>query len=288
MNGDTTDSPNAEQQEYWSATPSGRKWLTYEDHLDAAMAPILDLVVQRAKLQPGERVIDIGCGTGASLLAAAERVGPTGDVLGLDIAEPFLERAAARAAQAGLANVSVRQGDAQVASFDGPPRDVLISRFGMMFFADPQAAFANLSRALRPGGRMCFAAWGGFSSNPWFRLPFEAAADRLGTPPPADPDAPGPMGFQNAERVTGLMRAAGLQDVRCDSVDVLMTPMGRVEDVATQCLRVGPAARLMRFFEGNQEDAAEIEQDITRRLHEMITSDGLRIPAQINLFEARV
>ncbi|WP_372574392.1 class I SAM-dependent methyltransferase [Ruegeria jejuensis] len=282
------DTPNADQKDYWSATPSGIKWLTYEDHLDAAMAPILDLVVQRAGLQPGERVIDIGCGTGASLLAAAELVGPTGDVLGLDIAKPFLERAAARAVQAGLANVSVREGDAQVAPFDGPSRDVMISRFGMMFFADPQAAFANLARALRTGGRMCFAAWGGFSGNPWFRLPFEAAADRLGTPPPADPDAPGPMAFQNVERVTGLMRAAGLRDVRCDVVDVLMTPMGRIEDVAAQCLRVGPAARLMNFFEGNQEDAAAIEQDIARRLDQMNTPDGLRVPAQINLFEARI
>ncbi|MEX0349533.1 MAG: class I SAM-dependent methyltransferase [Paracoccaceae bacterium] len=280
--------PNADQQEYWSATPSGIKWLTYEDHLDAAMAPILDLIIDRARLRLGERIIDIGCGTGASLLAAAKQVGPEGDVLGLDISTPFLERAAARALQAGLTNVSVRQDDAQVARFDSPLRDALISRFGMMFFADPQAAFANLARALRPGGRMCFAAWGGFSNNPWFRLPFEAAAARLGTPPPADPDEPGPMGFQNVERVTGLMHAAGLRDVTCEIADVLMTPLGSLEDVAKQCLRVGPAARLMRFFEGTKEDAEAIEQDIAGRIKALNTADGLRVPSRINLFQATI
>lgn len=283
------ETPNADQEDYWSNSPSGVKWLTYEDKLDAAMAPILDLVIERAALQPGERVLDIGCGTGASVLAAANRVGTTGHVLGLDISAPFLERARARAAQAGVGHyVSVRAGDAQVAPLVDEARDVMISRFGMMFFSDPQAAFANLATALRPGGRMCFAAWGGFDGNPWFRIPAQAAARQLGTPPPSDPDAPGPMGFQNAGRVTGLMQAAGLGEVRCDVVEVLMTPIGNADEVARQCLRVGPAARLMTLFEGTPSDATAVEQDITARLAPMRKEDGLRIPARINLFHATV
>ncbi|MCL6282169.1 methyltransferase domain-containing protein [Ruegeria sp. 2012CJ41-6] len=282
------DMPNADQLEYWSTSPSGVKWLTYEDHLDAAMATALDLVLDRAALQPGERVLDIGCGTGASLLAAAGKVGPAGAVLGLDISTPFLDRAQSRADHAGMRNIAVRQADAQVALFDGPPWDVLISRFGVMFFTDPQAAFANLALALRPGGRMCFAAWGGVSDNPWFRLPFEAATRRLGTAPASDPDAPGPMGFQNAGRVTALMQAAGLDAVTCDAVDLLMTPLGTAEEVADLCLRVGPASRVMTHFEGTQADAQAIREDLIARLQPFATPAGLRIPARINLFEARV
>ncbi|MFA3915675.1 class I SAM-dependent methyltransferase [Ruegeria hyattellae] len=282
------DMPNTDQHEYWSSSPSGIKWLTYEDRLDAAMATVLDLVIDRAALQPGERVLDIGCGTGASLLAAAEKVGSAGAVLGLDISPPFVDRAQSRARDAGVNNILVRHADAQVALFDGPPRDVLISRFGMMFFADPQAAFANLARALRPGGRMCLAAWGGVSDNLWFRLPFEAATRRLGTPPASDPDAPGPMGFQNAARVTGLMQAAGLREVTCDEIDILMTPLGTAEEVADLCLRVGPASRVVTHFEGSHADAQAIREDLMARLQPFGTPAGLRIPAPINLFEARV
>lgn len=278
--------PNQDQQEYWSASPSGQKWLTYEDQLDAAMAPILDLVIDRAALQHGDRVLDIGCGTGASLIAAARQVGPNGRVLGLDISQPFLDRAAERAKTAGFTHIETRCADAQTASFTDPPFDALISRFGVMFFADPQAAFANMARTLRPAARMTFAAWSGLAQNPWFRLPAEAAQRILGPSPPAEPDAPGPLGFQNAERVQRLLRAAGLKNVRCETLQIAMTPQGTAEEVAQLCLRVGPVSRLMSLHNGTPSDAQTILTDLADQLAAFKTAQGLMVPAEIHLFQA--
>lgn len=281
------DSPNADQRDYWSASPSGAKWLTYEDQLDAVLAPVLDLVIARSEIGPGDKVLDIGCGTGASLLAAARAVGSAGDVLGVDISAPFLDRAGQRARAAGPGRISVLNADAQVHAFAPGARDALISRFGVMFFSDPQAAFANMARALRPGGSMTFAAWSGMTNNPWFRVPFEAAAARLGRPPAADPDAPGPMAFQDSPRVMDLMRRAGLDKVSCEVVTVALTPAGGADDVAALCLRVGPAARLMAEFGGSAADAQAIEADILARFSELDRDGRITVPAEINLFRAR-
>ncbi|MEM7320726.1 MAG: methyltransferase domain-containing protein [Pseudomonadota bacterium] len=279
---------NADQHEFWSRSPSGQKWLTYEDHLDAAMAPVLDGVIARADLQPGYRVLDIGCGTGASLLAAAERVGAHGAVLGLDISQPFLDRAEDRARNAGFGQVATRCADAQTDKFDGPQFDTMISRFGVMFFNDPQTAFANMARALRPGAKMTFAAWSSFAQNPWFRLPHETAASRLGNPPPADPHAPGPLAFQDADRVLGLLDGAGLKNTGYETEQLHMTPQGTPQDIASLCLRVGPAARLIGLFDASRADRQAIQADLTARLSNYETADGVKVPAEIHFFQASV
>jgi len=277
---------NEDQAAYWGQSASGQKWLTFEDQLDANHVPVLDLVLEKAALRPGMQVLDIGCGTGASVIAAAAQVGESGFVTGADISEPFMERARARAAAAGVSNVDFTVADAQSYPFKPESYDAIISRFGVMFFADPVAAFANMARALRPGGQMTFATWGPLAGNPWFSVTHKIAASRLGSPPKLGADAPGPMAFQDVERVTGLFNAAGLS-VQVETHDMHLTPLGTLSDVVALSTRVGPAARIMGLFEGTEEDAAAIAEGVADAFSAHVTPDGVRLPALINLFQAR-
>ncbi len=278
---------NEEQADYWGKSASGAKWLTFEDQLDHLFTPVLNLLLDRSGLAEGMRVLDIGCGTGASALAAARRVGPSGHVLGADISEPFLARARQRATGAGMANVEFQYADAQTAQFERDVHDVLISRFGMMFFQDPTVAFANMARTLKPGGQISFVAWGPLSDNPWFKVPHVAATSRLGHPPKVDRNAPGPLAFHDRERVMGLMSQAGLSDIRSEAVPVQLHGPGTPDDSAALCTRVGPADRVITHFNGTPEDMRAIQTDVARTFEAYSTPQGVRIPALINLFQAR-
>ena len=275
---------NADQAEYWGRSPGGQKWITLEDQLDAAMAPVLDLVIARADLQPGQRVLDIGCGTGASVLAAARAVGPEGHVLAADISDLLLSRARERTA--GLTNVAFVNADAQMHPFAPDDRDAVISRFGVMFFDDPTAAFANMARSLKPGGTMTFAAWGALDRNPWFTIPHVAAMDRLGRPPRTDRNAPGPLAFHDTDRVLGLFRDAGLA-AEVDVVDLKLTLPGGPDEAAGLVMQVGPAVRTIAHFNGTPEDAAAIRAVIRAQFAEMGSADPVLLPARINLYRAR-
>ncbi len=278
---------NEDQAEYWGKSESGTKWLTFEDKLDHMLAPVLDLVLEQAELEPGMRVLDIGCGTGASTIAAAKRVGPHGHVLGADISEPFLDRATGRAHAEGIVNAAFLHTDAQTASFEPASRDAMISRFGVMFFDNPATAFANIAKALVPGGRMTFAAWGPLSDNPWFRVPHVAATAHLGQPPKHGRDAPGPLAFQDIDRVTGLMESAGLQDVTAKPVPLRLPGLGSVERTAELCTQVGPAARVIAHFGGTDRDARTIQTAVEKEFNQFVVDGQAGVPAVINLFQAR-
>lgn len=280
-----SEGPNRDQAEFWSSE-SGNKWVENAAVLDAAMAPALDAVLEAAALQPGERVLDIGCGTGASTLAAAAAVGPDGRVTGADISPVMLEGARKRAAEAGCVTVDFVVADAQTHGFEPGAFDAMISRFGVMFFADSVAAFANLATAMRPGGRMHFVCWSGLQENPWFSLPRQVAVDRLGAPEPADPRAPGPMAFAERDFVTGILERAGLAEVHSQEVSVGLTPLGTVEEVAKFAAHVGPASRILKEKDGTAEDARVIVEALSEKMQAFATPDGVRVPATLNLYSA--
>ena len=165
----SAEGPNAQQIEYWNEL-SGARWVAMNDVIDAQISPLGEVAMLRAAVAPGERVLDIGCGCGQTSLQLAERVGQDGRVLGLDISAVMLERARERAEQAGLANLEFRNADAQTEPFAGA-FDLLFSRFGVMFFASPEAAFSNLRSAVRPGGRLTCLTWQGLGANPWMQVP---------------------------------------------------------------------------------------------------------------------
>ncbi|GHF45983.1 class I SAM-dependent methyltransferase [Seohaeicola zhoushanensis] len=274
---------NADQAEYWGHSPGGQKWITLQDQLDAALQPVLDLVLDRAALRPGQRVLDIGCGTGASVLAAAAAVGPTGHVLAADISELLLSRARERTAH--LPNVELVPADAQVHRFGPDDRDAVISRFGVMFFEDTTAALANMARTLKPEGAMTFAAWGALDRNPWFTVPHIAAINRLGRPPRTDRNAPGPLAFHDTDRVLGMFRDAGL-NAEAEVVELDLTLPGGPEGAADLVMQVGPAVRTMAHFNATPEDAAAIRAAVLEEFAARGSDDPFRLPAQINLFRA--
>jgi SAM-dependent methyltransferase len=277
---------NSTEADYWNSE-SGHQWIAQETFLDATMAQILVRLLERTDIRPNEKLLDIGCGTGASTLAAAIKTGPTGHVTGLDIAEQLLNRARKRSDDAGLRNTSFIQADAQTYPFIPESFDAVISRFGVMFFDDPVAAFANMAKALRSNGRLVFAAWGPAAGNPWFIIPRDAAIARLGKPTPGDPLAPGPFAFQDVERMTKLMVQAGLRAVRGETEMVQLTPLVNAKNAAQTATSMGPAARIMKEFSGTKADAAAIETAVAEAFAKYETEKGISVPATINFFSAR-
>ncbi|MFD1156470.1 class I SAM-dependent methyltransferase [Roseovarius aestuarii] len=275
---------NTDQSEYWR---SAQQWVDCQDQLDVLMQPVLDRLLAETNLQPRERVLDIGCGTGASSMAAAGIVGTGGHVTGADISQIMLDRARDRAAQAGMGNIDFIAGDAQTHPFDDAAFDRVISRFGVMFFDDSVAAFRNIARTLKPGGTMVFLAWSGLAGNPWFSIPAKAAIDVVGAPAPSDPRAPGPMAFQERAYVEDILTAAGWQEVATTETKLDLTPAGTVSDIAAFATRLGPASRIIKDMGGSDAAAAQIEAAVATAMAPYETSSGVRVPATLNLVRAR-
>src|SRR5262245_12673652 len=200
--------PNTDMIKYWNDQVAA-KWVADNDQLDAMLSPLGAAAIDRGAPRAGERVIDVGCGMGQTSLQLAERVGAKGAVLGVDISTPMLERARERARAAGVTQASFENADAQTHSFPPASFALLFSRFGVMFFADPTAAFTNLGRALKPGGRLAFVCWQPLLQNPWMRDMLGAIAKHVTLPPPAAPNAPGPFAFGDPARVRGILERAG-------------------------------------------------------------------------------
>jgi SAM-dependent methyltransferase len=235
-------SPNQPQIDYWNGEASQR-WIREQDQLDRVWGPLDELGMQRAAAAPGERVIDLGCGCGATTLLLADRVETAGMVLGIDVSAPMLARARERGRS--RANIRWCQADAAQYAFTGDA-DLLYSRFGSMFFMEPQAAFRNLRSALRPAGRMCLVAWRAAAENPWYSLPLQAAAPLLPPAPVPPPNAPGPFAFASADYVRGILQAAGFAQIELEARDPLicMSTSGLAHAVDF-AMNAGPLARLL-------------------------------------------
>lgn len=252
--------------------------------MDDLLHVVRDLVLETAAVQPGERVLDVGCGTGATTQPAAEAATETGFVLGADISPTLL--ALARERLGHLPHVHLLEGDVQVADLPGP-FDVTISRFGVMFFADTTAAFANIARAMVPGGRFAMAAWAEARDNPYFMESAAAARTVLGDLPKPDRSAPGPFAFEDRDRVRRDLSAAGLVDLQVEKRDVELAPSGTLEEFATLLLQIGPAAGAITATEAGPDLQAAIARELHARFDRFQTPNGLRVPASINLITAR-
>ncbi len=275
---------NEDARAQWAGDMGG-VWARRQADLDALMAQVLDLLMDRAGLVPGMAALDVGCGAGATTLAAAQAVGPEGRVTGLDPSAPLL--AIGRSRAAGFGNVAFAEGDAETDAAPGGPFDAAISRFGVMFFDDPVAAFANIARQLAHGAGLTFAAWAGAAENPWFAVPARVVAARFGAEPQGDPDAPGPTAFRDPVRVTGLLARAGLREAAGEPVDVTLRHPGGAAALAALGLEVGPAGRRLRLAEGGAADREALRRDLEAAFAPYDGPGGARVPARVILYRAR-
>jgi ubiquinone/menaquinone biosynthesis C-methylase UbiE len=208
----TAPAPQPSEAERW-AGEMGEKWNTHFDRFEGLIAPLGKALIDAAKFQPGERVIDVGCGAGATTIEIARRVGPKGAVVGLDISPTLVRTAQGRAAAQGVENVSFVVGDASEAGVGEAGFDRLFSRFGIMFFEEPYVAFAHLHGFMKPGGRMIVSCWGPQPENPWI-VEVAGVVSKYVEMPRPDPRAPGPFAFGDMDYFRDILTKAGFKDVR--------------------------------------------------------------------------
>jgi SAM-dependent methyltransferase len=264
--------PNAEQITYWNER-SGAKWVAAQEELDRRIAPYGEAAMAALPLGAGVRVLDVGCGCGDTSLALARRVGETGSVLGVDISAPMLQRAEARARAAGAAQCRFLLADAQTAALEPASVDVVFSRFGVMFFADPVAAFANLARAARPGGALGFVCWQAAPANQWVSIPLAAAAAHVPLQPPPAPGAPGPFAFADQTHVRRTLERAGWEDVRIEPHTPAFPVGSDVDDAVRFLLQIGPAAAALR--DAAPDAVARVRDTLREALRRFATADGV-------------
>ena len=273
---------NADQIAYWNAA-AGDTWAKLQDRLDQQLEPLGLRAQQALAPRAGERILDIGCGSGQTSLGLARAVAPGGTVLGVDISRPLLEGARQRAA--GQAGISFQEADAAVAPFEAAAFDAAFSRFGVMFFADPVAAFGNIARALKPGGRLAFVCWRTPRENIFMSLPLAAAASAL--PPPAAPPPPpatqGPFAFADPDHVRAILGAAGFSGIEILAHDQKIG-VGDLDTTLEVALRVGPLGALLRE---NPDQRTAVIEAVREALRPHITPAGVQLDSATWIVTAR-
>ncbi|GIQ72549.1 class I SAM-dependent methyltransferase [Bradyrhizobium sp. RD5-C2] len=275
---------NADQIAYWNG-PGGQRWASRQAAQDIVLQPVLDLLIDRAAPKAGERIVDVGCGSGASTNGFANKVGPSGHVFGVDVSGPMLERA--RESTPKDAPVTYALADATVYPFDPASFDLLASRFGVMFFADPAVSFANLHKALKPSGRLAFACWQEPRENPFFMAPLQAVYKHVPKLPQLGPDDPGPFSFASEARVNRILGEAGFAGVAMEPCRLEFdVAIGRGIDAAVQsALEIGPASRAL---EGQPDDLrAAAVTSIREALTPFAKGDSVLLPGAIWIVTAR-
>ncbi|RKH61736.1 class I SAM-dependent methyltransferase [Corallococcus llansteffanensis] len=239
---DDTHQTDDAQTRLWNG-PAGRAWVDSQALLDAMFTPFEDLLVEAVSVGSAARVLDVGCGTGSTTLAVARRLGAKGHCVGIDISEPMIAAARARAEREGTPASFIRA-NAQGHAFEPASFDLIVSRFGVMFFDDPVRAFANLRRAASPDAGLQFIAWRSAAENPFMTTAERAAAPLLPNLPARRPDAPGQFAFADRGRVSSLLEESGWADIELQPIDVVCTLPEK--ELVRYLTRLGPVGLLLQ------------------------------------------
>jgi SAM-dependent methyltransferase len=279
---------NRDQIEYWNG-PAAERWVKDQEDLDRGLGPFGDAALERLRLAPGTRVLDVGCGAGTSTLAIMARIAPGGTVIGVDVSRPLIARARERVSKrAPELAVTAEFAVADAATYRAEvPFDALFSRFGVMFFDQPARAFENLRATLAPGGHLAFTCWRSLADNPWCAVPLAAARRVLPAPAVApDPRAPGPFAFAEPDYVSAIVRQGGFDEIALTqfSTQVVLST-GGLEGAVDQTLRLGPTARLLA--DQPPEVVARVRAEITHELRPMLQGDEVRLLGGAWLVTAR-
>jgi len=274
---------NQAQIDYWNG-PTGEKWAKYQAEMDRTLADSAEAALALAAARPGEHALDIGCGSGGTSLMLAESVGPDGAVWGVDVSQPMLKLARQRTE---AKNIRFIEADASAYAFQ-PEFDLIFSRFGVMFFADPVAAFTNIRKAGRGSARLAFICWRAVAENEWASLPYAIAKPLLPAPAPVDPNAPGPFAFADAARLRNILESAGYSAVRIEPFQGYMNLGHTPEGAAFQSTNLmGPTSRALRG--ADEVTRARAMEAIARELARLQTpGEEIRLRTACWLVSARV
>lgn len=266
--------PNAQQIEFWNG-PAGDSWTAFMESQDRMLGPLGETAMDAADIASNHRVIDIGCGCGTTTLELARRVGPSGHVLGVDISTPMLERAGQRAAREEDCSIDLQNRDAATYKFEPQSFDRVFSRFGVMFFADPVAAFANIRAALKPGGRLAFVCWRPLDLNPWMAALISVAAQYLERPEPPGPDDPGPFAFREPGRISAILSDAGFTNIETVPNDLALQFEADIAGTVNKLIQLGPMAQPIAQAADDIRD--RIRSGLATAIEGYLTDDGVRI-----------
>lgn len=277
----------SEGERYWNEE-GGRNWVENIERLEAMMTTLSNISLEEAMAETGESVLDVGCGGGVTSRYLAEQVGEDGDVLGVDISPAILDIARQRCRDVN--NLVLEEGDAQVMPFEPAGFDLIYSRFGVMFFENPVAAFMNMRKALKNDGRMVFICWRSPEENPWISRPV-AAVQSVFPPNPLsvlhapDPDAPTPFSLADSAKVENILREAGFTDINLETINQYVH-LGPIEEAVTTILRgMGPSAEQLK--DASPEQITRLENIIRDLVSEYDTGEGVGIPCAAWLVTAR-
>lgn len=274
---------NSKQIDYWNSR-SGQQWREFQEPIDTLFQGISDSLIEIAQPEAGMSVLEIGCGTGALAINLSDRVGIEGSVIGVDVSETLLGKANERTSHK---NIVYRLADAQIAPFEYHSYDLVISRFGVMFFDDPVAAFKNISNSLKQKAPIVFAAWSSVNNNPWFKITRDAAVAQLGGPQPQPENASGPLAFAEESYVSGLLSSAGLTSIEFFEETIPMVVHGNEQSAALLASHLGPVARIAKEKSATEEDMNIIRKSVERKLIQYVSGSEVIVPATINFFVCR-
>lgn len=257
-----------------------RPWLEAAPDLETSFSELFEVLFDAADLQSGQSVLDVGCGTGPTLLTAAKAVGESGHVTGIDVAPPLVACAAERVS----GNVNLIIGDAGSHAYEEGVYDAIIANFGIMFFQDNTSAFRNLRSAIKLGGRMTATVWATPPENPWFSMPRQIIDQMVDDVPKPDPTGPGPMRFGNPANLEDILKESGwASDIR--TVDLMLRPPGDANRVAELHMKV-TVGMMLKGVDVEDGTRAAIKAEVAKACKVYETVEGIQVPARIHVVQA--
>jgi len=278
---------NEKQREFWSGK-GGDNWVEHQASMDHMLGPLGERALNKLDPVAGENILDIGCGTGATTLAIADRVEKSGSVSGADISKPMLTLAQQRAKDAGLDHVTFQNVDIQSHAFETDCFDAAFSRFGVMFFDKPVDAFTNVFQSLVPGGRLAFVCWQSPAKNPWQSLATQTLSSLIELPVPAPEGGPGPFAFQESDYVCDILSSAGFDAIELGNHEQMleMYPGMKLRKTVEAYMSINPALRSMiaEMPEDKRTNIADALEDAFRPYH---SDRGLVLESATSVVTAR-
>jgi SAM-dependent methyltransferase len=273
---DANEGPNAVQAKRWNGE-DGERWARHKAPHDAMLALITKQTLEAIGFTAGQRVLDLGCGSGTTTFGIARLVGPSGSVTGVDISDILLAPALAQAAAEPDLPVTFEKADVETHAFAPESFDVAFSRFGLMFFANPAAAFANVRSAMAPGGRLAFLCWRAVRENTWASTTIRIARNHIELPPGPGPEDPGPYSFRDPARIRRILTEGGWSDLSIEPIDSEAYMGAELEESVANFLTMGPIANQVITASAAKREA--IADDLRQAVAELVTEGGVNMQA---------